>query len=253
MSETGEQRPPLPAAEVEWIRRTRRHPRPTQPDYFVLRRLVQFVSAALGRLNGPLDVLDVFCGTRPYEDLMPAGSRVTGYDIDQRYASADVTGTDFLPFDDASYDLLFFAEGFFYSPDPDEAASELLRVARPGGHVVVTLPLVWEYRRDQLENRFTAPELAGVFERAGWTEVEATEVGGYAVSWALLSGRIVRAVEEYGSGRSALARGLRPLYRALYLAINVLAGIADRFERRRWRPDPYVLPPDMILTARKPE
>jgi SAM-dependent methyltransferase len=253
MSDTGEPRPPLPAAEVEWIRRTRRHPRPTQPDYFVLRRLVQFISAALGRLEGPLDVLDVFCGTRPYEDLMPAGSRVTGYDIDQRYHSADVTGSGFLPFDDASYDLLFFAEGFFYSPDPDGAASELRRVTRPGGHVLVTLPLVWEYRRDQLEHRFTAPELAAVFERAGWSDVEATEVGGYAVSWALLSGRILRAVEEYGSARGAAARRSRPLYGVAYLAINLLAGLADRFERRRWRPDPYVLPPDMILTARKPE
>jgi SAM-dependent methyltransferase len=252
MSAPSEPRPQLPPEEIEWIRRTRRHPRPTQPDFFVLRRLVQFISAALGRLGGPLEVLDVFCGTRPYEELMPAGSRVTGYDIDQRYGSADVTGTDFLPFEDASFDLLFFAEGFFYSPDPDEAARELLRVARPGGHVLVTLPLVWEYRRDQLEHRFTAPELAAVFERAGWTDLEATEVGGYAVSWALLTGRIVRAVEEYASARSSPARRLRPLYGALYLAINALAGLADRFERRRWRPDPYVLPPDMILTARKP-
>jgi SAM-dependent methyltransferase len=253
MSEPAESRPPLPAAEVEWIRRTRRHPRPTQPDFFVLRRLVQFVSAALGRLGGPLEVLDVFCGTRPYEDLMPVGSQVTGYDIDQRYDSADVTGSDFLPFDDASFDLLFFAEGFFYSPDPGEAAHELLRVARPGGHALITLPLVWEYRRDRLEHRFTAPELAAVFELAGWEDVETAEVGGYAVSWALLSGRIVRALEEYARARSRLGWRLRPLFAAAYFAINLVAGLADRFERRRWRPAPYVLPPDIILTARKPE
>ncbi|MGI8461058.1 MAG: class I SAM-dependent methyltransferase [Solirubrobacterales bacterium] len=246
----------LPAEEIEWIRRTRRHPRPTQPDYLVLRRLVEHVGAALARIGGSaegLDVLDVFCGTRPYEDLMPAGSRVTGYDIDDRYGSADVTGTEFLPFEDSSFDLVFFAEGFFYSPEPGEAATEMLRIARPGGSTVVTLPLVWEYRADQLEHRFTAPELARVFERAGWEQVEATEVGGYAASWSLLSGRIMRAVEESARARSRLGWRLRPLFAAAYFAINALAALAERFERRVWRPAPYTLPPDMILTARKPK
>jgi SAM-dependent methyltransferase len=248
-----ESRPTLPREEIEWIRRTRRHPRPTQPDYLALRRLVEQVGAALARLGDePLDVLDVFCGTRPYEDLMPAGSRVTGYDIDERYGSADVTGTDFLPFDDASFDLVFFAEGFFYSPDPDEAAAEMLRIARPGGSTLVTLPLVWEYRADQLEHRFTAPELARVFERAGWTEVEAREIGGYAASWSLLTGRIMRAVEESARARSTLGWRLRKGFAAAYVAMNAIAVRAERFERRTWRPQPYVLPPGIILTARRP-
>lgn len=273
MKATDEERPPLPAEEIEWIRRTRRHPRPTQPDFLVLRRLVGHIGAALARLTTTtagtvpsagtagtvpsvpgesLDVLDVFCGTRPYEDLMPPGSRVTGYDIDDRYGSADVTGTDFLPFEDACFDLVFFAEGFFYAPDPDEAATEMLRITRPGGSTIVTLPLVWEYRTDRLEHRFTAPELAAVFERAGWQEVEAREVGGYAVSWALLSGRILRAVEEAARARSRLGWRLRPLFAAAYAAMNAIALIAERFERRVWRPDPYTLPPDIILTARRP-
>lgn len=215
--------------------------------------MVQHLTGALRRLEGPLEVLDVFCGTRPYEDLMPEGSAVTGYDIDDRYGSADVTGTDFLPFDDAAFDLVFFAEGFFYSPDPDEAALELRRVTRPGGHLVMTLPFVWEYRRDRLEHRFTGPELGSVFERAGWTQIEAREVGGYAVSWSLLTGRIIRAIEERARAKNAHAWRLHPLFAAAYLTLNVVAGLTDRFERHAWRPDPYILPPDIVLTARKPE
>jgi SAM-dependent methyltransferase len=243
-------RPRLPADQIEWVRRTRRHPRPTQPDFLVLRRLVQSLSTVLGRLNGPMETLDVFCGTRPYEDLLPPGSRVTGYDIDDHYGGADVTGTDFLPFDDASYDLVLFTEGFFYLPDPVGAAEELRRVARPDGHLVLTLPLVWEYDRRQVEHRFTSPSLARVFEAAGWDEVEAHEVGGYAVSWALLTGRILRAVEESLAARGA--GSLHPLFAAAYLAMNAVAIIADRFEHRVWRPYPYTLPPDLLLTARRP-
>lgn len=250
-----EPRERLPDEEIEWIRRTRRHPQPIQPDFFVLRRLLQAVSAALGRVGGGgagIEVLDVFCGTRPYEDLMPAGSRITGYDIDDRYGSADVTGTEFLPFGDAAFDLVFFAEGFHYAPDPGEAAAELLRIARPGGHLIVTLPLVWPYDREGPEHRFTAPELARIFERAGWEEVETAEIGGHAVSWALLSGRIMRSVEEWTRSRSRFAWRLRGLFGIAYLAINVIAGLVDRFERRLWRPEPHVLPADMILTARRP-
>lgn len=248
-----EPRPRLPAEEIEWIRRTRRHPRPTQADFLVLRRLVQHLSAALRRLDlAEPDVIDVFCGTRPYADLMPPGSRVTGYDIDDRYGSADVTGTEFLPFPDASFDLVFFTEGFHYSPDPGEAAAEMLRIARPGGATIVTLPLVWPYQRDHVEHRFTAPALTAIFERAGWTSVEVREVGGHAVSWALLTGRIAIAVEERARERSRYAWRLRPLFAAGYLAMNAIAGVVDRYERRRWRPEPHVLPADLILTARKP-
>ena len=129
----------------------------------------------------------------------------------------------------------------------------MLRIARPGGTTIVTVPLVWEYRGDRLEHRFTAPELALVFERAGWTDIEAREVGGYAVSWALLSGRIILALEEAARARSRFAWRLWPLFAAACFAINLVGALADRFERRVWRPQPYTLPPDMILTARKPK
>lgn len=216
----------------------------------MLRRLVQTLETVLGELPGPVETLDVFCGTRPYEDLLPPGSRVTGFDVDDHYGTADVTGTDFLPFEDSSYDLLLFTEGFFYAPDPVEAAEELRRVARPGGTVVITLPLVWEYDRRQIEHRFTSTSLTRVFETAGWEEVTTMEVGGYAVSWALLSGRILRAAEEVLTDRGVGAA--RPLFRALYLAMNAVAVLADRFERMVWRPGAYILPPDILLTARNP-
>ena len=244
-------RPPLSAETVEWIRRTRRHPRVTQPDFLVLRRLVQHLSVALGRLEPPGDVLDVFCGTRPYENLLPAGARVTGFDVDDHYGSADVTSDDFLPFADRSFDNVVFTEGFFYLPDPVAAAQELRRVLRPGGHLVLTVPLVWEYRSDRLEHRFTGPELAAVFAPA-WEDVEVVEVGGYAVSWALLTGRMLRATTETAAARLGAERAVRPLLAAGSLVVNGMALAFDRFERRSWRPTPYALPADLLLTARRP-
>ena len=245
------ERPPLPPETIEWIRRTRRHPKPTQPDYLVLRRLVQNLAVALGGLAPDAEILDVFCGTRPYEDLLPAGVKVTGYDVDNHYASADVTSPDFLPFSDASFDAIVFTEGFFYLADPIAGASELLRVVRPGGQLVLTLPLVWEYRNDQLEHRFTGPELASIFD-GPWEQVQITDVGGYAVSWSLLTGRILRAINESATARLKSPKVVKPLFTASCLAMNGVAFALDRFERRFWRPAPYTFPPDLLLTARRP-
>ena len=81
----------LPNRDLQTIRRSRRHPRPTQYDYLHLRRLVDDLATAFGDLDQPIsDVLDVWCGTRPYEDLLPPGARVVGLDIDNRFGAADV-------------------------------------------------------------------------------------------------------------------------------------------------------------------
>ena len=40
---------------------------------------------------------------------------------------------------------------------------------RPGGTLVLTLPLVWEYDRRIVERRYTGPGLAELFE--GWDDV----------------------------------------------------------------------------------
>ncbi len=197
-------------------------------------------------------MLDVFCGTKPYADLLPAGSRLTGFDVDNHYGHADVTSDEFLPFADASFDAVLFTEGFFYLPDPGSAASELRRVLRPGGTLVLTLPLVWEYNRDQLEHRFTGPELSALFAPE-WEAVEVEEVGGYAVAWATLTGRILRAMEELMSHRGGIWGLARYAFLPLYIVLNGLAVVLDRFERRLWRPSPYQLPDHLLLTARRPE
>lgn len=244
-------RPTLAPEAVEGIRRTRRHPWPTQPDFLLLRRIVQSLSGTLGGLGGQLDVLDVFCGTRPYEDLLPPGSRCTGFDVDHHYGCADVVSEQFLPFEDRSFDLVLFTEAFFLLPDPVTAAKELRRVLRPGGTLVLTVPLVWEYSREQLEHRYTGPQLAALFDE-GWEGTAVAEVGGYAVAWATLTGRILRAMQELAvARRPRLARVVSPLYAAVNVAVNGIAVLLDRFERRLWRPAPCVLPADLMLTARR--
>jgi SAM-dependent methyltransferase len=241
----------LPARVVDEIRRSRRHPRPTQFDYLHLRYIVEHLALALRRLDPPpRAVLDVFCGARPYDDLLPPGAHCVGLDIDDRYGVADVVSKEFLPFPDASFDLVICLQAFHYVEDPERGVAELRRVVRPGGTILVMLTLVWEYDRSILEHRYTGPELAALF--AGWEDVEIVENGGRAVCWTTMSGCMLNAAERRVLRLPVPLRlPIRAGFRAAYVLLNVVGLMLDRLERRR-RNDPYTLPMNLLLTARRP-
>lgn len=97
-------------------------------------------------------LLDVACGTGQIAfPAARAGARVTGLDIApnlvaQARARAREEGIDVrfdegdaeqLPYDDASFDVVVSLIGAMFAPRPERVASELVRVCRPGGHIVM--------------------------------------------------------------------------------------------------------------------
>ena len=236
---------------VAKMRRTRRHPRPTQFDYLHMRRLVDDLAEAFARVGaGVKEVLDVYCGARPYEDLLPADAVITGLDVPGNpYGLADVVSDEFLPFPDESFDLVMCIEAFHYVSDAEHGVAELRRVVRPGGHVLVSVPLVWEYDRTAFEHRWTGPELAALF--AGWDDVRIVENGGRAVSWATLTGSLAGLVQWNLPERRPLRLAARPLFTGLYLLVNGAGALLDRAERRFDR-STATLPMNLLLTARRP-
>jgi SAM-dependent methyltransferase len=241
----------LPEYEFREIYSTRRHPRPVQFDYLHARYLLSHLSSTLRQLPHPIqDVLDIYCGTRPYEDLLPPGARYVGLDIEGNpYGAADVITDDFLPFDSESFDLVLCTEAFHYVPDPTQGIEEIRRVLRPGGSVILSVPLVWEYDRSILEHRYTGPELATLFDE--WDDVNLLENGGLAVSWATLTGWIVRLGELNLRRRLRIWRPLQPPFAVAYLAINTIGMLLDWIEGHFHR-DPYTLPMNLVLSARRP-
>jgi SAM-dependent methyltransferase len=189
----------------------------------------------------------VYCGPRPYDALLPDGATVVGLDVFDVYGVADVVTDEFLPFPDEAFDLVMCTEAFYYLRDPERGVAEIGRVLRPGGVVIITVPLVWEYNRETYERRFTGPELLRLF--GGWEDVELVENGGRAVSWATLTGRLVNLLDERLS--APVRTALRPLFAAAYAAINGAGALLDAVERRAKR-HPYTLPMNLMITARRP-
>jgi len=238
----------LPAAEIERIRRHRSHPRPTQFDYLHLKVLRDDIARALAALPSGRDVLDVFCGTRPYEVLFPPRSRVTGLDISDRFGVADVVSEEFLPFEAGSFDVVVSFQAFYFVPDPHAALAEIERVLRPGGHALITVPLVWEYDRRAIEHRFTGPVLERLF--SAWAETRVEENGGRGVVWATQTGCLLDLAQGRVRRRLGAASGLTaPLFALGYLLINATGALIERAVSA----GSTTLPMNLMVSARRPD
>ena len=212
------------ADDVRAIRRSRRRPAITQFDYLHLTALTDGLRDALAELPRPIDdVLDVWCGSRPYDDLLPAGARAIGLDVEGNpYGVADVVSNELLPFPDGSFDLVMCVQSFHYMDDPARAVAEIARVLRPGGSALVSSVFGFEYDRRNFEARYTEHELRALF--AGWDDVRVREDGGRTVTWTVLTGSLVNGLEQRVAAQPA-GRVLRPAFLASYALVNV-AGLA---------------------------
>jgi SAM-dependent methyltransferase len=240
-----------PFTELERIRRTRRHPQWSQFDYLHVRRLVRDLEAAFAQVPGSvLDVLDVYCGSRPYDDLMPAGARCIGLDVvENPYGVADVISNEFLPFEDESFDLVTCIEAFHYVEDPVHGLSEIRRVLRPGGTALISVPFVWEYNRTILEHRYTGPELEALFD--GWKDAAVVENGGRIVAWATLTGMLLERVRVRIPDIRGLGRAAHLPFAAVYTVVNGIAFVLDKLDER-YASGPLTLPMNLLVTAQRP-
>lgn len=102
-------------------------------------------------------VLDVGCGNKPWRRFFPT-SKWTGVDIRPGMAEITANMCD-LPCLDDSYDTVLATMSVQYADDPVRAFRELVRVAKSGGFIIVTVPSVWP--EDGSIWRFTMPLIKG--------------------------------------------------------------------------------------------
>jgi ubiquinone/menaquinone biosynthesis C-methylase UbiE len=135
---------------------------------------------------GPLDALDVGCGTGFLSlELAARGHRVTGIDfapamldrarhkagergLGVRFETADA---EQLPFAPASFDLVISRHVLWTLPHPEAAIDEWIRMLRPGGRLVVIDGSVLDgsdrvpAHPGSQENARTSPEYQAIGER----------------------------------------------------------------------------------------
>ena len=141
------------------------------PFYFARRELLSTMSELGRELGGR--VLDVGCGDRPYESLIPAKEYI-GLELDtpasraRGRADAYYDGRSF-PFADGSFDSVLCNQVLEHVFAPDEFVRELARVLRDDGRLLLTVPFVWdEHEQPRDYGRYSSFGLAALLARHGF-------------------------------------------------------------------------------------
>lgn len=145
--------------------------------FFIARSgLFTHIKALSAQATGRL--LDVGCGRKPYQKLFAKISEYIGLEIDtpenrsNKNADFYYDGTTF-PFPDESFDTVLANQVFEHVFNPDEFLSNISRVLRPNGYLLLTVPFVWDEHEQPYDYaRYSSFGLRHILEKHGFVVVE---------------------------------------------------------------------------------
>jgi SAM-dependent methyltransferase len=154
------------------------------PFFFIRRSLLRKVAAIAPGLAG--DILDLGCGSKPYEALFTSATHYVGVDVatsghDHADSKVDIFYDGrVLPFGDASFDHVVSFETFEHIFNLDEVVAEAVRVIRPGGSLFISIPFGWdEHEKPYDFARYTSFGIAAILERHGLTIARLERINGF--------------------------------------------------------------------------
>jgi SAM-dependent methyltransferase len=170
------------------------------------RSVTQAMRGAVSFAGGEL--VDVGCGDKPYFEMFsPHVTKYVGVEYDETYGTSAqaalgraevVYSGDRLPFEDARFDTVLSNQVAEHVPDPRAFFAELVRVLRPGGCLILTVPFSYRIHSEPHDyHRFTKYALKRYAEDFGLTIERLSPRGGF---WAVIGQKLASRL-ALGAGR----------------------------------------------------
>lgn len=148
----------------------------TNPFYIARRGLHKSIKSLSGSISG--SILDVGCGQKPYRALFTC-SEYIGMDIENPghdHSNEDIDifydGKEF-PFPAQRFDNILCNQVLEHVFEPTLLLTEMNRVLKPGGHLLLTVPFVWdEHEQPNDYARYSSFGLKYLLESFGFTLIE---------------------------------------------------------------------------------
>ncbi len=216
-----------------YVRYAGRHPRlrPWHHQWLAGTPLYAVLRPLLRTLRG--DVLDVGCGCKPYRDWVPDARRYVGIDVvDGPAVDALVVPGERWPVGDAEFDAVLCTQVLEHVADLHHTVDELVRVIRPGGEAVITVPFMFgEHNAPEDYRRLSRHGLRRLLEDHGLEILRMTPHGAIGSSLGAIGlGWTFDALPRSRRGMLATAP-LLPLWSLLCLAVNLAGAALDRLDR----------------------
>jgi SAM-dependent methyltransferase len=183
-------------------------------SYWLVKAIAQVRSYASGKL------LDIGCSTKPYRALLAAEKHI-GIDWPQtihKHTQIDAfADASVLPFRDGAFQTILCTEVLEHLKTPQQALSEMARVAAPRAHLILSVPFTFRIHEQPHDFfRYTPFALRYLLDQAGFEVIDITPRGGILSVWLDIGFR--------GSGTliNRALKAVRLRGRALRLAQDVL-------------------------------
>lgn len=183
------------------------------PHNWLIFTILNAETGAIGPLVQDRLVIDIGCGGQPARPFIESrGGRYVGLDHPQageRGAMPDVIGVgDHLPFASGSAGAVLLTTVLEHLPEPFSAMTEIARILKAGGNLVLTAPQYWHLHEEPRDYfRFTRFGLAQLAEQAGLEVLEIKPLGNF---WTTFMQELAYWIQDRPRGRFAIP-GLRRL------------------------------------------
>jgi SAM-dependent methyltransferase len=181
------------------------------------------------------DLLDAGAGNQPYRPWYePLVKSVVAVDATPAPGLAALALVDRLPFANESFDTVLSTEVWEHVEDVGAAARETMRVLRPGGRLIITVPFLYPTHEAPYDfGRFTHFGLRSALVRAGF-EVERLDSRGGPMLWATHLGFVAFIQALDAAGRAVRLPSPPTSWRVLrwIIAAPQLAAISLRYRLR---------------------
>jgi SAM-dependent methyltransferase len=184
------------------------------PVYIIRAGIYKGILSKASRIGG--DILDLGCGSKPYESLFTNASsylgidtEVSGHDHSRSKADLYYDGKT-IPFPDNRFDAVVSFEVFEHVFHIDELLCEVKRVLKPGGHVLMTVPFAWDEHEIPYDfARYTSFGIRHVLER---NKIEVVEVKKTTTYFLAICQMFIAYISQYiFSRKNSFARALTQL------------------------------------------
>lgn len=169
--------------------------------FYIARKGLYYNLSSLGRkITGK--TLDVGCGSKPYEKLFNHSLYIglefdTGIDSEKKVADYYYDGKIF-PFDESEFDSVVTNQVLEHVFNPDEFISEINRVLKTNGKLLLTVPFVWDEHEQPFDYaRYSSFGLKSLLNKNGFEILESRKsVNDFRVLAQLLNAYIYKVVRK---------------------------------------------------------
>ena len=144
------------------------------PFYFIKKGLYDSIKKNSNFIKG--DILDIGCGSKPYEKIFKKKEKYIGIDIKDSSHNHKNSKVDIyydgrnIPFEDNSFESVVCFEVLEHIKNPEFTLTEINRVLKGNGNLLLTMPFAWfEHELPNDYQRYTENGLKNLILKNGFT------------------------------------------------------------------------------------